>query len=186
MKKNVIFIISLFIFSLSCGVGQTENNEQIDAGWKEELREKMPLLGHRNWIVVTDMAYPLQSKEGITTLFAEEPYQEVLSFVTTLIEETPHTFAHTYLDKELSFLTDNIAPGIDSLKNEIEEILKNGATFMEHEELIKKLDEMSRLYQIVIVKTPLTIPYTSVFFELYCKYWSTEQQKKLELQMDIQ
>lgn len=43
MKKNVIFNISLFIFSLSCGVGQTENNEQIDAGWQAELREKIPL-----------------------------------------------------------------------------------------------------------------------------------------------
>lgn len=31
------------------------------ADWKESLQEKLPLLGHRNWIVVTDMAYPLQA-----------------------------------------------------------------------------------------------------------------------------
>ena len=26
------------------------------ADWKESLQEKLPLLGHRNWIVVTDLS----------------------------------------------------------------------------------------------------------------------------------
>ena len=30
--------------------------------WQTVLQEKLPLLGHRNWIVITDMAYPLQAK----------------------------------------------------------------------------------------------------------------------------
>ena len=186
MQNNVIIIISLFVFILSCGVGQTEDdNLQNNTDWRVELKEKMPLLGHRNWIVVTDMAYPLQSKQGITTLFAEEPYGEVLSYVSTLINETPHVFSHTFLDNELSFLNDEIISGIDVLKEEIYELLQGKVAFVPHEELIEKLDEISKLYQVVIIKTSLVIPYTSVFFELDCKYWNEEGQAKLELEMDI-
>lgn len=57
------------------------------AAWQEVLREKLPLLGHRNWIVVTDMAYPLQSRPGITTLYAAEPYPEVLKEVKERLEK---------------------------------------------------------------------------------------------------
>lgn len=31
-----------------------------NSDWQSKLQEKLPLLGHRNWIVITDMAYPLQ------------------------------------------------------------------------------------------------------------------------------
>jgi hypothetical protein len=33
--------------------------------WKEQLRDELPLLGHRNWIAVVDSAYPLQNSPGI-------------------------------------------------------------------------------------------------------------------------
>ncbi len=71
------------------------------------------------------------------------------------------------------------------LKEEIYELLQGKVAFVPHEELIEKLDEISKLYQVVIIKTSLVIPYTSVFFELDCKYWNEEGQAKLELEMDI-
>src|SRR5919202_365318 len=30
--------------------------------WKQELAERIPLYGHRNWIVVADSAYPAQAR----------------------------------------------------------------------------------------------------------------------------
>ena len=36
--------------------------------WNQRLAEAMPLLGHRNWILVVDSAYPLQISPGIETV----------------------------------------------------------------------------------------------------------------------
>lgn len=155
------------------------------SSWQTVLQEKLPLLGHRNWIVITDMAYPLQSKDGITTLFADEPYTEVLGTVAQMIENSHHVYAHTYQDKELTFLTEDICPGIDSLKADMDKILsRSGVTRIDHEELIAKLDNVSNLFEVVIIKTNLTKPYTSTFFELDCKYWDADKQAILNAKIE--
>ena len=64
------------------------------ADWKESLQEKLPLLGHRNWIVVTDMAYPLQADPGIITLYAPDTFGNVAAFVMDRIRRSEHVFAH--------------------------------------------------------------------------------------------
>ena len=35
---------------------------------------------------------------------------------------------------------------------------------------------ISNLFEVVIIKTKLTKPYTSTFFELDCKYWDSNKQ----------
>ena len=126
------------------------------------------------------MAYPLQAKDGITTLYATEPYAEVLSTVAQMIEATPHVYAHVYQDKELSFLSEDICPGIDDLKADMNKALANAdVTPVDHEQLIARLDSVSNLFEVIIIKTPLTKPYTSTFFELDCKYWDSDMQSLL-------
>jgi len=36
--------------------------------WRATLDDRLPLLGHRNWIVVADSAYPWQASAGIETI----------------------------------------------------------------------------------------------------------------------
>ena len=45
------------------------------------------------------------------------------------------------------------------------------------------LDEAGTLYQVVIIKTPLAMPYTTTFFQLDCKYWNAAKQAKLDKAM---
>ncbi len=45
------------------------------------------------------------------------------------------------------------------------------------------LDEASNLFNIVIIKTDFTIPYTSVFFQLDCKYWNAEAEQAMRKQI---
>ena len=92
MKKiNCFSLICLSIVMMACG-NQSLNiqsqiaNENMN-NWKVVLEEKMPLIGHRNWIVVTDMAYPLQTDPGIITVFAPEPYEQVLAKVNGMIKK---------------------------------------------------------------------------------------------------
>ena len=96
------------------------------------------------------------------------------------IDALPHVFAHVYHDREMNFLTDSIAPGIEKVKENIRRLYGEEAKSMVHEDIITRLDRASKLYKILIVKTPLTIPYTSVFLELDCKYWSAERQQQLD------
>ena len=51
------------------------------AAWVTTLQERLPLLGHRNWIVITDMAYPLQANPSIETLYSGESYERTLATV---------------------------------------------------------------------------------------------------------
>lgn len=52
-----------------------------------------------------------------------------------------------------------------------------------HEEIIRRLDETAKLYNILIIKTDFTVPYTTVFFQLDCAYWGPEDEADLREQM---
>ena len=177
--KRLLPLLLLVLLS-SCRNPQTQ---PVPERWNLQLYHMMPNLGHRNWIVITDMAYPWQSGSGITTLFAEEPYPAVLKEVKQMIDDSPHVFAHVYRDKELSYLTDEDVEGISSLRAKMDSICGNDVQSVPHEQLIARLDEAGRLYKVVIIKTPLTMPYTTTFFQLDCAYWNGAQQQKLDQKM---
>ncbi len=52
-----------------------------------------------------------------------------------------------------------------------------------HEEIIAKLDRAGELFRVLVVKTNMRIPYTSVFFELDCGYWNAQAEKQLRAAM---
>lgn len=176
-----IALLMLVMMGNCCNKEDMSNNNQ--ESWQERLEAAMPLLGHRNWIVITDMAYPLQSAPGIETIMADEDFGSVLTKVKAQIDSSAHVFAHVYHDRELDYLTDSIAPGVGKVKAAVSELFGSEAKSMEHEDIIRKLDKASQLYNVLIIKTPLTVPYTSVFLELDCKYWTAEGQAKLDKAM---
>ena len=64
MDKIKYSIVSLLALLATTSLLAADN-------WKETLRKELPLLGHRNWIVVADSAYPLQTAPGIETIRAD-------------------------------------------------------------------------------------------------------------------
>jgi hypothetical protein len=54
-----------------------------------------------------------------------------------------------------------------------------------HEQIIHKLDECAEVFRILIIKTDMTIPYTSVFFELDCSYWNATAEERLRQAMRV-
>jgi hypothetical protein len=148
--------------------------------WKDGLKADIPLLGHRNWIVVTDMAYPLQTQQGIKTVHTNENYMDILDFIYREIEKAPHIKAAIYQDKELLYLNEKDAAGIDALREQMKTLFGDSRTFVPHEELINRLDEVSRKFNVVILKSNLTVPYTSTFFELDCNYWDSVKEQALQ------
>lgn len=154
------------------------------AGWESQLKATLPRFGHRNWIVVADAAYPAQSRVGIETIVSRAGQIEVARSVLQAIAAAKHVRANIYLDRELQSVAEADAPGVSSYRNQLAELL-NGAkpSALPHEQIIAKLDQTAQLFRVLIIKTKLTIPYTSVFFELDCGYWSAEAEKRLRRAM---
>ena len=141
--------------------------------WQQRLSERLPLLGHRNWVVIADSAYPLQSREGIETIATGEEQVAVLKHVLAALNSSKHVRPIIHLDAELPFVAEQDAPGISAYRNSLTSLLKNQPTHsLPHEEIISKLDKSAQTFNVLILKTNMRLPYTSVFIELDCGYWS--------------
>lgn len=148
------------------------------------LQEILPLLGHRNWILIVDKAYPYQSSPGIRYIDTKQALLPVMEEVLNEIRQAPHVFPHIYLDRELSYMNDSLAPGCDDLKQSMDDLLRGfDVQRILHDEVFAKLDQAASLFNVVVLKTESLIPYTSVFIELDCGYWSAEKEKILRNSM---
>ena len=152
--------------------------------WQEKLNAVLPLFGHRNWVVVTDSAYPAQSNPGIETIVAGGDHLSVLQLVLDAIAACRHIRANVYVDKELAYVAESDAPGVQEYCGKLE-VMLNSARVVSilHEQIIQKLDQSAQVFRILLIKTDMTIPYTSVFFELDCGYWSAEAEQRLRQAM---
>ena len=152
--------------------------------WQPKLNSDLPVLGHRNWIVVADMAYPKQSRPGIETIYSGGSQIDTVKAVMAAVKRAPHVRPIVYLDKELPSVSDKDAPGIAAYRKELKAALAGFEVKSEpHEAIIKKLDEAAKTFNILIIKSDMILPYTSVFLQLECGYWSADAETRLRKAM---
>lgn len=150
------------------------------ANWQAKLSQMLPLLGHRNWILIVDSAYPLQTSPGVQTVVTRASDLDVVKDVLNAIDHSIHVRPLVYMDAELPFVPERDAPGVTEYRRKIKTILGDRqVNFLPHDQLIDKIDEVGKRFDILILKTNLTIPYTSVFLQLDCKYWSADAEARL-------
>lgn len=100
-KSNVFFIVfpGLLLIATSCNetvkkmkqsnissstpVQKEQNNKTISDSehWKVEVEKTLKLFGHRNWIVVADVAYPQQSNQSIKTITIDANQLKAVEFI---------------------------------------------------------------------------------------------------------
>lgn len=159
---------------------RVRSNPENPPYWQRKITEALPLLGHRNWIVIADSAYPWQSSPGIETLYTGADHLEVLRTVLSALERSRHVKPVVYLDAEMKYVPEESAPGIQAYRSRLNQLLgQQAVNTLPHEEIIARLDEAGKTFRILILKTNLTIPYTSVFLQLDCAYWSPDSERKL-------
>ena len=157
------------------------------ADWKLELERELPRMGHRNWVVVADSAYPLQTAPGIKTIYAGGDHIDVLNQVLAAVSQQKHIRPVIFTDAELNFVDGKHAPGIGALREQLQSALANREVqVMPHADIIAQLDEAGNTFQVIIIKTDLVLPYTSVFIRLDCGYWSAEAENALRSAMEKQ
>jgi D-ribose pyranose/furanose isomerase RbsD len=154
------------------------------SGWKAIVQNRLTQYGHRNWIIVADSAFPLYTDPGIETIVVKEDLPSVLKYVAHSISSSRHVRATVFLDKELQFIDEHDYPGVSDLRKQITApFLKDQVSSIPHSEVLTKLDEAGKTFRILLIKTTVTIPYTSVFMRLDCGYMSDEVGEKIRKAM---
>jgi hypothetical protein len=152
--------------------------------WKTKLASEMPLLGHRNWIMVVDSAYPLQTSDGVEVIETNADQLEVVRSVLSTVNASIHVRPVFFMDAELPFITEQESPGVSTYRKQIGSMLsKYGVESKLHDQLIANVADTAKNFHVLVLKTRMTIPYTSVFIRLDCKYWSAEQEQDLRKRM---
>ena len=173
-----LLALSLFVFSWM------PMNAANPIPWQTKVQQELPLLGHRNWIVIVDSAYPLQTSPGIETVETGTDQLTVVREVLQSIAHSPQVRPVVFMDAELPFVTEQQAPGVTKYRSDIKDALGNLPVHsVLHAQLIQKMNQTSNSFHILILKTTLTVPYTSVFLRLDCKYWSDAEEQELRQKM---
>ena len=178
---TICALVSLTCLFPSCNQSEPTVSE---ASWQDILKHDLDLLGHRNWILVVDKAFPEQSSAGMKYLYVEQDLLPTLKYVLEQVEASTHVSPIIFRDKELSFITEEQVSGINTFRSESEKVLSGrSVNTMLHDEVFSMLDESSSLFRVLVIKTNCTLPYTSVFLQLDCSYWGTEDEGILREKM---
>ncbi len=110
-KRQLIFAFVSILFTASVLTAQSD--------WKARVADSMPLLGHRNWILIVDSAYPLQSSPGVETIETNASHLDVLQYVLGAVNNSIHVRPLITMDSELPYVPDDDAPGASAYRSQI-------------------------------------------------------------------
>lgn len=179
-NRSSAWVTAVILLGGLAGCAGTTSVGDGGAGWQKELQTQLPLLGHRNWIVVVDSAYPWQTSPGVQTIASDRSQVETVKVVLAALAGTRHVAADIYTDAELPFVSEADAPGVEKYRKELAAALAGkNVKSLPHEEIIAKLDKAGQTFHVLLIKTDMTLPYTSVFMELGCGYWNAGAENRL-------
>ena len=90
-----------------------------------------------------------------------------------------------FIDRELKYVPEQRARGIGNYREKLKQaLIKRSVSELPHDEIIEQIDEAGQTFRVLLIKTDLTLPYTSVFIRLDAGYWSSEDEKELRAAMD--
>jgi len=184
--KAILFSIAGALVFISCNPEEkgSEHQQQVSKDWKTQFNQTLPLFGHRNWVVIADKAFPQQTAAGMQVINTNENLLPVLQFVLQQVKASSHVKPIIYRDKELQFITEDQAPGVKKFETDAAKLFgEQEVQTILHDSVFTKLDDASKLFTIVVLKTNETIPYTSVFLQLDCAYWNADKERQLRITM---
>ena len=179
-------LLATFLFS-GCARFATSQGaqqyEELDPGLVREVRA----LGNRNWIVIADESFPLHTRRGVRTLLVDKEIPEVLSGVIEVIDSQQHVEPVFYRTRELGFMENDSAPGVDTYRDQITQVLQGREIRdFQYRYLSVVLEDDSKKFAVLVIKTKTALPYSSIFIELDSGYWDQRSEKKLRSKMEAQ
>ena len=180
-RKFLGLLISSCCFAVLVGCG----SQPAPKPWIGSLRNEMSYLGARNWVVIAEAAFPVQSRSGLRVLKLDADIPEVLEGVEQVIEEKHHVKPRVYVTAELESVPYDYAPGVRNYKKTLDEALSGRETVrLDNSMLLRLMGNANKSYRVLVIKTRTAIPYSSVFIELGSGYWDAESEAALRTSME--
>ena len=147
-----------------------------------ELEQHLECLGS------SDRNEGSRAGSGKTPLRASSSFSDgpdcVRRAVLDAIHHSIHVRPDIFMDAELPYVPDQDAPGASAYRVKVSDLLASyKVESLPHEKIIANIDQAGKTFHILVLKTNMTIPYTSVFIQLNCKYWSDAAEARLRAKM---
>ena len=155
-------------------------DQQASRPWLGTIRSELGHLGARNWVVIGEAAFPIQSRQGVRVIQLDADIPDVLEGIEDVIEEKHHVKPRVYVTAELESVPYDYAPGVRAYKKRLNEALHGREPMrLDNDMLMHLLNDTSKTYRVLVIKTRTALPYSTVFIELGSGYWDAESESVL-------
>ncbi len=179
MRRSSLAIVTAFL-SFGCAFPTVGKS-----GWQLEVDKQAGQLGYRNWIVIAEASFPAHSRPGVRQVTAPVDVPEAVDYVLNALERTEHVRPQVYLTRELRSVENDFAPGIDDMRKRLKEALHgHETTELDQSSLLTLLEDANRSFDVLVIRTPTALPYSSVFLELQPGYWDVDSETRLREKID--
>lgn len=169
-----ILALGLALLTSGCAAMRPES------AWKGAVDRQVGQLGYRNWIVIAEASFPAHSRPGVRQINAPVEVPEALDYVLQSLEQTENVRPQVYVTREMRSVENDFAPGIDNLRERIHESLHgHETTELDQQSLLTLLEDASRSFDVLVIRTQSALPYSSVFLELRPGYWDVSSESRL-------
>lgn len=156
-------------------------------GWRDALEMQTAQLGYRNWIVIAEASFPAHSRPGVRQINATEEIPAVVDEVLRTLEKTEHVTPRIYIAREMRAVENDYAPGIDEFREQLKPALHaHETTELENQSLVTLIEDATKTFDVLVIRTTTALPYTSVFMELQPGYWNADSESALREKLDRQ
>jgi D-ribose pyranose/furanose isomerase RbsD len=174
-------LIFASVLSSGCGVLKQGNS------WRDALAAQTAQLGYRNWIVVAEASFPAHSRPGVRQINANEEIPAVVDEVLRTLEQTEHVTPRIYLSREMRVVENDYAPGIDEFRKQLQGAMHaHETTELEQQSLMTLMEDTTKSFEVLVIRTTTALPYTSVFMELQPGYWNADSESRLRERLERQ
>lgn len=167
-------VLGVAVVSLGCG------SMQQDSSWEAAVQRQAGQLGYRNWIVIAEASFPAHNRPGIRQVNAPVGIPQALDYVLNTLEQTENVRPLVYVPRELRAVENDFAPGIDEFRKNLQGSMHgHETTELDQQSLLTLLEDANRSFDVLVIRTPTALPYSSVFLELQPGYWDVDSETRL-------
>ena len=168
---------------LMSGCGMYQRSD----GWRDALMMQTAQLGYRNWIVVAEASFPAHSRPGVRQINADAEIPAVVDEVLRTLERTEQVTPNVFVAREMRVVENDYAPGIDEFRKQLHSALHSRETTeLEQQSLLTLMEDATKSFEVLVIRTKTALPYTSVFMELQPGYWNADSEDRLRDRIERQ
>jgi D-ribose pyranose/furanose isomerase RbsD len=158
-----------------------------DNTWRAAVDRQAAQLGYRNWVVIAEASFPAHNRPGMRQVTAPVEVPEAVDYVLQVLERTENVRPQIYLTRELRSVENDFAPGIDELREKLQASLHgHEATELDQQSLLTLIEDATRSFDVLVIRTQSAMPYSSVFLELRPGYWDADSEQRLRDRIELE